>query len=260
MTLVNRRKYCNADRSCWKMVRSTLVWMTLLLLSSPWTIVAESSAPVPVPVPVPETETIEEGSSETKELSKQLLDARFVHKTIIIPHDSKKFRGGEDAASTIDTMLVVSDGVGGWANKGVNPGLYSQKLTETITSIFSNMTPAEQASVDLRKLMHKSNHIAADAHLGSATCTVVRLKDATTLETANVGDSGYSIHRRRAKVKTDSVDDQNLELVYASIPGQKGFNFPFQVKLRKHFAKILRLFQLFLTGFFLLYNHSFPSS
>jgi hypothetical protein len=39
----------------------------------------------------------------------------FEHKTVIIPHDEKKFRGGEDAASTSDRLLVVADGVGGWA-------------------------------------------------------------------------------------------------------------------------------------------------
>jgi serine/threonine protein phosphatase PrpC len=85
------------------------------------------------------------------------------------------------------------------------------------------MSPEEQADVDLKDLVHKSNHIAADAHLGSATCTVVRLKDAITLETINVGDSGYSIHRRT------KPDASGLEVVYASIPGQKGFNFPYQL-------------------------------
>ena len=62
---------------------------------------------------------------------------RFVHKTVIIPHDDKKFRGGEDSASTSDHMLIVADGVGGWASKGVNPGLYSNLLTNTILTKFN---------------------------------------------------------------------------------------------------------------------------
>jgi len=217
MTLTNERKRSNTGRSHGAKLSCAFVWMAVLLLSSTLALVAEASASAPVP----ENEAIQEEATES---SKPLPKARFVHKTIIIPHDSKKFRGGEDAASTIDTMLVVADGVGGWANKGVNPGLYSRKLTETITSSFSELTPSEQDSVDLKNLVHKSNHIAADAHLGSSTCTVVRLKDATTLETLNVGDSGYSIHRR---VQTEDTTD--LEVVYASIPGQKGFNFPYQL-------------------------------
>ena len=173
--------------------------------------------------------------------------ARFVHKTVIIPHDDKKFRGGEDAASTTEDMLVVVDGVGGWANKGVNPGLYSRKLTETITASFSAYKKEKEIekdggdgdgviNIDLKKLVHYSNHEAAAAHLGSATCTVVRLKDANTLETLNIGDSGYSIHRRSntdtdtdTDSNTDTDTDDELQVVYASIPGQKGFNFPFQL-------------------------------
>lgn len=54
--------------------------------------------------------------------------AYFLSKTIIIPHDDKKHRGGEDAAATDENMLVVADGVGGWANYGIDPGLFSKSL------------------------------------------------------------------------------------------------------------------------------------
>lgn len=242
MVMTSGRKPSNAKRpyNCNGMLLfSSFLWMSLLLLSSSWVIQVKAS------VPVPETEEaiVEEGdissgsgsgssSNNGKTAAKQqtppltLPKARFVHKTIIIPHDDKKFRAGEDAASTTDHMLVVADGVGGWANKGVNPGLYSRKLTETIVSAFTSMSPSQQDDVDLKDLVHKSNHIAADEHLGSATCTVVRLKDANTLETLNVGDSGYSIHRRKEESDTDT---DNLKVVYASVPGQKGFNFPYQL-------------------------------
>ena len=53
----------------------------------------------------------------------------FEHKTVIIPGDDKKHRGGEDSADANETLLVVADGVGGWAMSGVNPGLFSKKLT-----------------------------------------------------------------------------------------------------------------------------------
>jgi len=55
--------------------------------------------------------------------------AYFDHKTVLIPHDDKKHRGGEDAAATSDTMIIVADGVGGWAQRGIDPGLFSKKLT-----------------------------------------------------------------------------------------------------------------------------------
>jgi hypothetical protein len=37
---------------------------------------------------------------------KDLKSNYFVHKSVIIPHDEKKYRGGEDAASTSDQWLV----------------------------------------------------------------------------------------------------------------------------------------------------------
>jgi hypothetical protein len=40
--------------------------------------------------------------------------AYFHSKTIIIPHDSKIHRGGEDAAAADEHLMVVCDGVGGW--------------------------------------------------------------------------------------------------------------------------------------------------
>ena len=59
---------------------------------------------------------------------------------MIIPHDDKKFRGGEDAAASTDTILTVADGVGGWALKGINPGLFSNELTNSIVE-FSQSDP-----------------------------------------------------------------------------------------------------------------------
>ena len=148
---------------------------------------------------------------------------RFVHKTVIIPHDQKKHRGGEDAAATSDQLLVVADGVGGWASKGVNPGLYSKLLTKTIVDLFEEKKKIQQSSDDkkfLVELVHQANHIAAGQHLGSATCTTVQLTGPNKLQTLNIGDSGYSIHR---------YTDGMWEVVYASIPGQKQFNFPHQI-------------------------------
>jgi hypothetical protein len=49
-----------------------------------------------------------------------------------IPHDDKKFKGGEDAWTTCDKMIAVADGVGGWANRGVDPGLFAKQLCKDI--------------------------------------------------------------------------------------------------------------------------------
>ena len=48
------------------------------------------------------------------------------------PHYSKRYKGGEDAACYADRLICVADGVGGWADSGIDPALYSQKLCSLI--------------------------------------------------------------------------------------------------------------------------------
>ena len=50
----------------------------------------------------------------------------------VIPHDDKVAKGGEDANTVSDRLISVADGVGGWADQGVDPGLFSKQLTKDI--------------------------------------------------------------------------------------------------------------------------------
>jgi serine/threonine protein phosphatase PrpC len=58
--------------------------------------------------------------------------AYFSHKTVIIPADEKINRAGEDAAEASEDFLVLADGVGGWANQGIDPGFYSRHLVSQL--------------------------------------------------------------------------------------------------------------------------------
>lgn len=148
----------------------------------------------------------------------------FVHKTVMIPHDDKKHRGGEDAASTASNILVIADGVGGWAKQGVDPGLFSRALTKKVIELWNDQEGAPgQSAMRLASLVHYANLATASEHMGTATCTAVQLTDPKnlTMKTVNIGDSGYSIHR--------SNKNGTYEVVYAAKPGQKQFNFPHQI-------------------------------
>lgn len=46
----------------------------------------------------------------------------------MIPHPEKVAKGGEDAYFTNKSFLAVADGVGGWIELGIDPGLYSKEL------------------------------------------------------------------------------------------------------------------------------------
>ena len=52
----------------------------------------------------------------------------FNQKPCMIPHPDKAYRGGEDAYFANNQLLIVADGVGGWADYGVDPGFYSRFL------------------------------------------------------------------------------------------------------------------------------------
>lgn len=38
-------------------------------------------------------------------------------------------------------MLVVADGVGGWADSGIDPGLYSKRLIKIMEELFNKDQP-----------------------------------------------------------------------------------------------------------------------
>lgn len=52
--------------------------------------------------------------------------SKFESAVCNIPHDEKKFKGGEDAYAISPNLIAVADGVGGWADRGVDPGLFSK--------------------------------------------------------------------------------------------------------------------------------------
>jgi protein phosphatase PTC7 len=54
----------------------------------------------------------------------------------INPHYQKRDKGGEDAVCVNDRLLCVADGVGGWAESGVDPAIYSKKLCSIMDDLY----------------------------------------------------------------------------------------------------------------------------
>lgn len=50
----------------------------------------------------------------------------------IRPHAAKVSKGGEDAASVTENFIALADGVGGWAESGVDPAKFSKQLCMNI--------------------------------------------------------------------------------------------------------------------------------
>jgi protein phosphatase PTC7 len=134
------------------------------------------------------------------------------------PHPDKVAKGGEDAwfvvvdAERGNGTLCVADGVGGFNEQGVDPGLYARVLS------YEGLAAATRDGGD-----DDPRRVAIEAQTntklpGAATMCVVRLSG-STLTCANVGDSGFRVVRDGA-------------VVYGSTAGQHYFNCPYQLQYR----------------------------
>jgi protein phosphatase PTC7 len=64
----------------------------------------------------------------------------FTTGVCMIPHPDKAYKGGEDAFSGSQDacMFCLADGVGGWASKGIDPGLYSRELCHQFKQLYED--------------------------------------------------------------------------------------------------------------------------
>lgn len=140
---------------------------------------------------------------------------RFRSDVYVIPHPAKRKKGGEDAFFVCNNgvALGVSDGVGGWADKGVDPSLYSKTLMREARACYEEKHFTEPLA-SLKVAAAKANKL-----IGSATACIVSLdesEDHTFLKSANLGDSGFMLIR-------------DGDIIFRTKEQQFHFNFPYQL-------------------------------
>ena len=89
-----------------------------------------------------------------------------------LPHPDKEETGGEDAHFIcIDEQAIgVADGVGGWADLGVDSGMYSRELmSHSVTAIKEE----PKGSIDPARVLEKA-HSSTKAK-GSSTACIIAL-------------------------------------------------------------------------------------
>ena len=128
-----------------------------------------------------------------------------------IPHPDKADRGGEDAyfVSLPKTSAVgIADGVGGWANQGVNPKDFADDLMAfTLDSILDG---------ERNPLIALNTSFKQVEQIGSCTAVIGIMSDKGTFNAINIGDSGFMIVR-------------DSKIMFRTEEQQHGFNFPFQL-------------------------------
>ncbi len=128
---------------------------------------------------------------------------------------------GEDAFAICSkrTAFALADGVGGWAEEGVDAGLYSRALMSGCKAALDG-----SAGVSLAQALDAALQ-PAKLIKGSSTAVLADIQG-RTLSVLNVGDSGFIVLRRQGRPSKGSA---SFFPVMRSYEQQYSFNFPFQL-------------------------------
>ncbi|KAF8405187.1 hypothetical protein HHK36_010087 [Tetracentron sinense] len=150
-------------------------------------------------------------SSDEKILGDRTL--KLISGSCYLPHPDKEETGGEDAHFIcVDEQAIgVADGVGGWADLGVDAGQYARELmSNSVTAIREE----PKGSIDPARVLEKA-HSSTKAK-GSSTACIIALTD-QGIHAINLGDSGFIVVRDGCTVFRSPVQ-------------QHGFNFTYQLE------------------------------
>ncbi|XP_041008741.1 probable protein phosphatase 2C 80 isoform X2 [Juglans microcarpa x Juglans regia] len=138
---------------------------------------------------------------------------KLISGSCYLPHPDKEEKGGEDAHFIcIDEQAIgVADGVGGWADVGVDAGLFARELMSYSVAAIQE---EPMGSIDPARVLEKA-HSSTKAK-GSSTACIIALTD-EGLHAINLGDSGFVVVRDGC-------------IVFQSPVQQHGFNFTFQLE------------------------------
>eukprot|EP00466_Bigelowiella_natans_P019947 jgi/Bigna1/86085/estExt_fgenesh1_pg.C_80050 len=152
--------------------------------------------------------------SEAEAAAAKTKSLGLIASAVVSPHPAKVKKGGEDAfffRSSLDGGAIgVADGVGGYSEYGIDPGMFSRTLMQQLSQSEAKQTQVNPASA-LREAQE------ATRLPGASTAVVLQLNGTSREATyANVGDSGIRVLR-------------DGKIVYASRPLMHGFNCPYQL-------------------------------
>ncbi|CAJ1930037.1 unnamed protein product [Sphenostylis stenocarpa] len=127
-----------------------------------------------------------------------------------LPHPDKEDTGGEDAhfICTDEQAIGVADGVGGWADVGVNAGLFSREL---ISNSVRAIQEEPKGSFNPTRVLEKA-HSNTKAK-GSSTACIVALTD-KGLHAINLGDSGFIVVRDGCTIFQSPAQQHDFNFTY----------------------------------------------
>lgn len=155
---------------------------------------------------------------------------RLAFAAACIPHPDKASRGGEDGyfACHPSHSFGVADGVGGWAESGVDPGEFARRLMCLVHERIEAM-PRDSAA-DLQEAFLSAANRLQEEELPGGTTALLGQLHGTTLAVLNLGDSGAML--LRPALRTPPGSERPLffpRVVFRSSDQTHYFNCPYQL-------------------------------
>ncbi|CAA0840129.1 Probable protein phosphatase 2C 55, partial [Striga hermonthica] len=135
-----------------------------------------------------------------------------------LPHPDKEDTGGEDAhfICADEQAIGVADGVGGWADVGVDAGKYAREL---MSNSVCAVQEEPRGSVDPARVLEKA-YTRTQAK-GSSTACIIALTE-QGLHAVNLGDSGFMVVRDGCTVFRSPAQQHDFNFTYQLECGNAG--------------------------------------
>ncbi|PON40461.1 PPM-type phosphatase domain containing protein [Parasponia andersonii] len=143
---------------------------------------------------------------------------KLVSASCYLPHPDKEETGGEDAHFIcVDEQAIgVADGVGGWADHGVDAGLYSRELmSNSVTAVQEE----PKGFIDPARVLEKA-HSSTKAK-GSSTACIIALNE-QGIHAINLGDSGFMVVRDGCTIFRSPVQQHDFNFTFQLESGSNG--------------------------------------
>ncbi|GMI68133.1 hypothetical protein like AT4G16580 [Hibiscus trionum] len=135
-----------------------------------------------------------------------------------LPHPAKVKKGGEDAhfICADEQAIGVADGVGGWAEVGVDAREFALELmSNSVTAIRDE----PKGSIDPVRVLEKAHSNTKSQ--GSSTACIIALKE-EGIHAINLGDSGFIVVRDGSTVFHSPVQQHSFNFTYQLESGNNG--------------------------------------